>query len=169
MLGDNNRNSLIKAYRELQGLLYVPPSAHKALRWSKNDSLLEPEIHNFGWHIAGLTDDNKKLVDRKTMKDTVQLSNNPTSQKRVHDEIMTPEKQKNAAGKVTSPPHKIIKDQNTNNSHVQLFNHALEGFEWSENSYRDSTNRHSKFFKNRSNPHCLMATIRESHVFSFCG
>jgi hypothetical protein len=32
-----------------------------------------------------------------------------------------------------SPPHKIKKGQNTNESH-QLFNHVLEGFEWSENS-----------------------------------
>ena len=108
--------------------------SHKALRWSKNDPLLEPEIHNFGWHIASLTDKNEKLVDRKTMKDNVQISDDPRSQKRVHDEIMTPEKQKNTAEKVMSPPHKMKKRQNTNNSHLQLFNHVLEGFEWSENS-----------------------------------
>jgi len=38
----------MKAYRDAQGLLYVPPSTHKAIRWSKKDPLLEAEIHNFG-------------------------------------------------------------------------------------------------------------------------
>jgi hypothetical protein len=52
LLGDNTRNSLIKAYRDAQGLLYVPPSAHKAIRWSKKDPLLEAEIHNVSWHIV---------------------------------------------------------------------------------------------------------------------
>ena len=45
LLGDDTRNSLIKAYRNSRGLLYVPPSAHKAIRWSKKDPLLEAEIH----------------------------------------------------------------------------------------------------------------------------
>jgi len=109
LLGNENRNSLIKAYREAQGLLYVPPSAHKAIRWSKKDPLLEPEIHNFGWHIARSTDEKVKFVDGETKNAIVQISENPKSQKRVHDEIMTPEKQKNTAGKVMSPPHKIMK------------------------------------------------------------
>jgi hypothetical protein len=98
MLGDNNRNSLIKAYRDAQGPLYVPPSTHKAIRWNKKDPLLEAEIHNFGWHIASLTDKDENFR-WKTMKDTVQISDNPRSQKRVHDEILTPEKQKNTAEK----------------------------------------------------------------------
>ncbi len=134
LLGDSNRNLLIKTYREAQGLLYVPPFTHKAIRWNKKDSLLEPEIHNIGWHIARSIDENEKVVDGKIMKNIVHMSDNQRTQKRVHDVIMTPEKQKNTAGKVISPPHKIHKAQNTNNPHQLLFNHVLKGFEWSENS-----------------------------------
>src|SRR6266540_3695576 len=48
LLGDDTRNSLIKAYRDTQGPLYVPSSAYRAIYWSKKDPLLEAEIYNFG-------------------------------------------------------------------------------------------------------------------------
>ena len=134
LLGDHNRNSLIKAYRESQGLLYVPPSAHKAIRWNKKDPFREPEIHNVDWHIARSTDEKVNVVKNETTKMTVQTSHNVRSQKRVHDEIMTREKQKNTAGNVKSPPRKIRKGRNTSNTHQQHLSNVLEGFEWSENS-----------------------------------
>ncbi len=133
LLGDNSRNSLIKAYRDAQGLLYVPPSTHKAIRWSKKDPLLEAEIHNFGWHIANPTDEKDNVSVGETKKELVQKSDTIT-QKRVHDLIMTPEKQRNTAGYVMSPPRKSKKSQNTNNTHQQICNHVPEGFAWSDNS-----------------------------------
>jgi len=134
LLGDDNRNYLIKAYREAQGLLYVPPSAHKAIRWSAKDPLLEPEIHNFGWHIARSAGEKEQVADGDSIQEEVRNSDNPRTQKRVHDEIMTPEKQKSTAGKVKSPPHKIKKGHNDNDTHEQPCNHVPEGFEWSDNS-----------------------------------
>ena len=134
LLGDHNRNSLIKAYREEQGLLYVPPTVHKAIRWSNKDPLLEPEIHNVVWHIPRSTNEKEPNVESEKMKEMVPADNQRT-QKRVHDEIMTPEKQKNTVGKVMSPPHKMRKGSNTSNTHQLLLNsNILEGFEWSENS-----------------------------------
>jgi len=47
---------------------------------------------------------------------------------------MTPEKQRNTAGYVMSPPRKSKKSQNTNNTHQQICNHVPEGFAWSDNS-----------------------------------
>src|SRR6266508_4227302 len=66
LLGANSRNSLIKAYRDAQGLLYVPPSTHKAIRWSKKDPLLEVEIHNISWHIANLPDKKESISGGET-------------------------------------------------------------------------------------------------------
>jgi len=63
LLGDDTTNSLIKAYRDAQGPLYVPSSAYRAIYWSKKDPLLEAEIYNFGWHIASTSD--KKENDLK--------------------------------------------------------------------------------------------------------
>ena len=134
LLGDNTRNTSIKDYRDAQGLLYVPPSAHKAIRWSNKDPLLEAEIHNFGWHIASPSDKKENVSDGETAKEMVQKSDNPRSQKRVHDLIMTPEKQKNTAGKMMSPPHKFKKGLNTDNNYQQGHNSVPEGFAWSDNS-----------------------------------
>jgi hypothetical protein len=133
---DNTRNSLIKAYREAQGLFYIPPSVHKAIRWSKKDPFLEAEIHNFGWHIArpGPSNQPDNDLDEETTKEIIQNSDNTRSQKRVHDMIMTPEKQKNTVEKVRSPPHKIQKGLNTNNAHQQGHNSMPDGFVWSNNS-----------------------------------
>jgi hypothetical protein len=135
LLGDNTRNSLIKAYRNSQGLFYVPPYTHKAIRWSKKDPLLEAEIYNFGWHIANTTDEKEKVLEEETTKELVKNSDNPRPRKRVHDLIMTPEKQKQTAEKVRSPPYKTQKGQNMNNLNAcQQRCHLPEGFEWSENS-----------------------------------
>lgn len=127
----NTRNSLIKAYRDAQGLLYVPLSTHKAIRWSKTDPLLEAEIHDVVWHIARPGPSDKQ--ENKT-NEMIQTANNIKSQKRAHDMIKTPEKQKYSAGKVVSPPHKIQRGLHMNNNHQQGHNSLPVGFVWSDNS-----------------------------------
>ena len=142
MLGENDtRNSLIKAYRDARGLLYVPPSAHKAIRWSKKDSLLEAEIHNVSWHIVSSSDQKEYIPDEDTAKETKDSCDMPQTQKRDHESIMTPEKQKNMTGKVKSPPHKITRGLNSDvsqgpsfGSQVSTFSVVPSGFAWSNNS-----------------------------------
>ena len=50
MVGEQ-RNILIKAFRQWKGLQYVPHSVHKTIRWNLKDLLLEPEIDDFRWKI----------------------------------------------------------------------------------------------------------------------
>ncbi|KAF8179454.1 hypothetical protein BJ912DRAFT_855609, partial [Pholiota molesta] len=40
----DNRNTLIKTFREWKGLMYVPKNVHPAIKWSKADPLLEAKI-----------------------------------------------------------------------------------------------------------------------------
>ncbi len=141
LLGDNTRNSLIKAYREARGLFYVPPSAHKAIHWSKKDPLLEPEIHNVSWHIVSSSDKKQNIPNEEIARIT---KNEVQTQKRDHDSIMTPEKQKSTTCKVISPPRKIKRGPNSLdsidsressiNSQGSNFNVVPNGFAWSDNS-----------------------------------
>jgi hypothetical protein len=62
LLGDHTRNSIINADREKQSVLYVPPSAHKAIWWSKFDPMSNSEINNIIWHIAC---NDKSIPDRR--------------------------------------------------------------------------------------------------------
>ncbi|HYT42288.1 MAG TPA: hypothetical protein VEP90_08070 [Methylomirabilota bacterium] len=55
--------------RNAQGLLYVPPSTHKAIRWSNKDPLLEAETHNVSCHIANLSDKKEHLRWRSSQGD----------------------------------------------------------------------------------------------------
>ncbi len=55
--------------RNAQGLLYVPLSTHKAIRWSNKDLLLEAEIHNVSCHIANLSDKKEHLRWRSSQGD----------------------------------------------------------------------------------------------------
>ena len=107
LLGDDTRNSLIKAYRNAQGLLYVPLSTHKAIRWSNKDPLLEAEIHNASWHIANPSDKKESISGGETAKETRKHSDNIKMQKQSHDSVVTPEKHKNTSVQVMSPPFKI--------------------------------------------------------------
>jgi len=135
LLGDNTRNSLIKAYRNAQGLLYVPPSAHKAIRWSKKDPLPEAEIHNVSWHIASPSDKKDKISDGETVKETKKSCDNPRTQKRNHGLIVTPEKHKNTTSQVMSPPRKIQRGSNpVVRVNGQGCNGVPKGFTWSDNS-----------------------------------
>src|SRR6266540_3266875 len=136
LLGDNTRNSLIKAYRGSRGLLYVPPSAHKAIRWSKKDPLLEAEIHDVSWHIVSLSDKKENVPDKEIPKVTENSCGKPHTQKRNHDSIMTPEKSKITTGKVMSPPHKIVRGNSVVSVDSQESNFSIvpNGFAWSDNS-----------------------------------
>ena len=137
MLADSTRNSLIKAYRDEQGPFYVSPSAHKAIRWSKQNPLLEAEIHNFGWQIARPTDEKvHNSVGETTKKMAQNSSYNPRFKKRVHDQIVTPEKQKNNIGKVMSPAYKTQKSLKVNSTtHQSEYDSSVpKGFTWSDNS-----------------------------------
>ena len=135
MLGDDTRNSLIKAYRDAQGLLYVPPSTHRAIRWSKKDPLLEAEIHNVSWHIASPPDKRDNIPDGETAKETKKSHDNLRTQKQSHDSVVTPEKQKNTTGQVMSPPRKIQRGLNPAvRVDGQGCNSIPKGFAWSDNS-----------------------------------
>ena len=105
LLGDDTRNSLIKAYRDAQGLLYVSPSTHKAIHWSKKDPLLEAEIHDVSWHIANPSDKKENVSDGETAKETKKNCNNLRTQKWSHDLIVMPEKKRNTGQMMYS--HKI--------------------------------------------------------------
>ena len=43
----NTRNIVIAAFRGWKGIQYVPKSVHPAIRWSKQDPLLESEVYDF--------------------------------------------------------------------------------------------------------------------------
>ena len=133
LLGDDTRNSLIKAYRDAQGPLYVPPSAHKAICWSKKDPLLEAEIHNVSWHIANPSDKKENVSDGETAKGTKEDCDSLRTQKQSHDLIVMPEKQKNT--QVMSPPRKIRRGPNPAvGVGGQGCNSVPKGFIWSNNS-----------------------------------
>ncbi len=74
--------------------------------------LLEAEIHNVSWHIANPSDKKDNVSDEETAKETKKNCDNLRTQKRSHDSIVMPEKQKNTTGQVMSPPCKIQRDPN---------------------------------------------------------
>src|SRR6266498_4346851 len=81
---DYTRNSLIKAYREIKGLQYIPSSIHKEIWWSKSDPLLEDEA-DVKWHTT-----NEKQASNVVSQNTVKVNAN----KRKYDLIeSSPKKQ----------------------------------------------------------------------------
>ena len=135
LLGDDTRNALIKAYRDAQGLLYVPSSTHKAIRWSNKDPLLEAEIHNVSWHIANPSDKKESISGGETARGTKKHGDIIRTQKRSHNSVVTPEKHKNTNVQVVSPPRKIQRGLNPAvGPDGQGCNSVPKGFTWSDNS-----------------------------------
>ena len=135
LLGDDTRNALIKAYRDAQGLLYVPSSTHKAIRWSNKDPLLEAEIHNVSWHIANPSDKKECISGGETARGTKKHGDIIRTQKRSHNSVVTPEKHKNTNVQVVSPPRKIQRGLNPAvGPDGQGCNSVPKGFAWSDNS-----------------------------------
>ena len=48
----DRRNTLIQAYREHQGMSYVPATVHKSIRWTEKDPMLTPINDEMEWKIV---------------------------------------------------------------------------------------------------------------------
>ncbi len=121
---DYTRNFLIKAYREIQGLQYIPSSIHKAIRWSKSDPLLEGEA-DVKWHTT-----NEKQASNVVSQNTEKVNANKWKYDLIESSL---KKQMSSCSRVVSPPSKTRKtdvSQDSANTHCDI----PKGFIWSNNS-----------------------------------
>ena len=126
-----HRNILIDRFRSWKGQQYVPENVHKAIRWSKKDPMLEPNIEFHPWQIV-----------QRQGKPGSKSESTSTSNAYVIAQGSTPitNKLKRKAGisEIVNEESKLkkmrlAKTQVANSSHT-LHIHHPRGFTWANNS-----------------------------------